>query len=120
MSDNIAQEVMDEILDPEYDVMTHGTKYTYSSGCKGPLCRKAERDACARRYRARNKNNVKQYRPRPGAYPEEWLQEMIDWHRAERAKIGKFNSLRKFYGLEDARHDGGETIENTPALATAK
>jgi hypothetical protein len=114
MSDNIAQEVMDEILDPEFDEMTHGNKHSYSAGCRGPLCRKAERDACARRYRARADREVKDYAPRRKAYPEEWLQEMIDWHRAERVKIGKFRSLREYYGLKE-----GEQI-NTPVLTTVQ
>lgn len=33
-----------ELADPDYST-THGTSLTYRSGCKGPLCRRARRDA---------------------------------------------------------------------------
>jgi hypothetical protein len=114
MSDDLPNQVMDEILDARFDEMTHGTKSTSAAGCKGPLCRKAERDACARRYRARAGKEVKRYRPRQGAYPEEWLQDLIDWHRAERLKIGKFGSLREYYGLNKM------LMPNSPDLATVE
>jgi|SRR6188768_3636146 len=95
----LASAVMDEILDPEFDTFTHGNKGTSYRGCKGPLCRKAERDSCAARYRKRVGRDVKEYAPRESAYPEEWLQEIIDWHRAERKKIGISRSLLEYYKI---------------------
>lgn len=37
-------DVFRELIDPRYENRTHGKKATGSVGCRGPLCRKAERD----------------------------------------------------------------------------
>jgi hypothetical protein len=102
---------MDELLDEKFDTFTHGSKATYAYGCKGPLCRKAERDACAVRYRKKVGRPVKEYTPREGAYPEDWLQRILDWHREERKKIGKTRSWKAYYQSNRM---------NMPELATAK
>lgn len=43
--------LVEEILDPEYSNRTHN-KRTYDAGCRGPLCRKAAREAGRRRQRS--------------------------------------------------------------------
>lgn len=101
MLGDLGAQVMDELLDDRFDTFTHGNKGTSSAGCKGPLCRKAERDACARRYRRRKGGEVREYAPREGAYPEEWLQSILDWHKEERKKIGMTRSLKAYYKLND-------------------
>ena len=37
-------EVLAEIEEVKYLTLSHGKRSTYSAGCRGPLCRKAERD----------------------------------------------------------------------------
>jgi hypothetical protein len=98
MSPDIGSEVMDELLDPKFDTLTHGKKYTFTKGCRGPLCKKAERDVCAARYRRRKGNAAGPYKPRYDR-PDEWLQEMMEWHWSERAKLVGGRSLREYYGV---------------------
>lgn len=52
---NLPWDVQLELSDPFYTDRTHGKKPTYQSGCRGPLCRKNERDTKRREYRARMK-----------------------------------------------------------------
>lgn len=40
----IVKEVNDELADPTFATYRHGSPGTYNKGCKGPLCRKANRD----------------------------------------------------------------------------
>lgn len=40
----IVKEVNDELADPRFNTYRHGSPSTYQKGCKGPLCRKANRD----------------------------------------------------------------------------
>lgn len=102
MLGDLGAQVMDELMDDEFDTFTHGIKSTYTNGCRGPLCRKAERDTCAKRYRERMGRlgrPVREYAPRETAYPEEWLQSVIDWHRAERKKMIMSHSWKEYYKI---------------------
>lgn len=40
----IVKEVDDELGDELYENCTHGTAYCYGKGCRGPICRKLNRD----------------------------------------------------------------------------
>lgn len=40
----IAKDIDAELADQEHQTMTHGTAYCYGKGCKGPICRKGNRD----------------------------------------------------------------------------
>jgi hypothetical protein len=41
---DIAQQARDELCDLEYLPFPHGTRATFAKGCRGPMCRKANRD----------------------------------------------------------------------------
>jgi hypothetical protein len=53
-------EVQAEIDQESFASYTHGLASTYHVGCRGPLCRKANRDK-ARAFRRRDGREVKQY-----------------------------------------------------------
>lgn len=60
MWDSLPDDVRAELEDPRFSGRTHGIRGTYAKcykdggkGCRGPLCRKAERDAGHERYAAR-------------------------------------------------------------------
>jgi hypothetical protein len=42
--DNLPDDVREELSDPKYWGRKHYSRATYASGCRGPLCRKSERD----------------------------------------------------------------------------
>lgn len=47
-------DVKNELADPNFASRRHGSRATYALGCRGPLCRKKERD----RARIRNKTRA--------------------------------------------------------------
>jgi hypothetical protein len=49
MSD-LARSVAEELSDEKYFGQSHYDRNTYYNGCRGPLCRKAERDNAAKKY----------------------------------------------------------------------
>ena len=46
----LAHAVAVELADENYFGQSHYDRNTYQNGCRGPLCRKAERDNAARKY----------------------------------------------------------------------
>lgn len=50
--EQLYREVQAELEDTDYKSRRHGVKATYSAGCRGPLCRKGNRDAVREKYRA--------------------------------------------------------------------
>lgn len=48
-----------EIADERFATRTHGKRATYDVGCRGPLCRKALRDAARRTYAERSPGTMK-------------------------------------------------------------
>lgn len=42
--DDFPDDVRDELIDQDFINRTHGRRATYAKNCRGPLCRKAERD----------------------------------------------------------------------------
>lgn len=47
-------EVLFELTDERYATRTHGSRKTYDDECRGPLCRKSERDRSRKRYQRGN------------------------------------------------------------------
>lgn len=77
-----------ELSDPKYKKYTHGTRSTYARDCRGPLCRKSERDRSARRHeiiQASRGRKVRRYAPQAERERDEFLTWIIGWHRGSRA-----------------------------------
>lgn len=76
------KDVVDELNDPRFGNRTHGRR---GSGCKGPLCKKAERDHQRRISELRAKAAGRTYTPRSSRiYDRDALLELIfEWHRKQ-------------------------------------
>lgn len=58
--------ILEEITNPEYAGLVHGTQSVYEKGCRGPFCRKEHRERKRRQYAARaaaEGREVRPYRP---------------------------------------------------------
>lgn len=82
--ENLPEEIRREILDPEFANRRHYSRATSAKGCHGPLCRLAERESRARRYRERKANQgegVKEYDLGEERRAEEaYLHRVIAWY----------------------------------------
>lgn len=117
MWDELPDDVKEELNDPRFSGRTHGKRGTYAKasdggkGCRGPLCRKAERDEAQIKYAAR--------RARAGHRParvglkdddvrarDEQLAKIQLWHEGQR-ELARLNRLVQadltVDDLEDAR-----------------
>lgn len=76
-------DILDELLDPTYAHRLHHSRKTYTDGCHGPLCTKAERDQGRKRNEERAKAAGRPYSPRESAAQKrDGLLELIaSWHR---------------------------------------
>jgi hypothetical protein len=111
----LPSDVLEELSDPEFENRTHGVRGTYargrlpgSKGCRGPLCRKAERDEADRKYKARQakvgkvaKSGLKNETARAR---DELLTKIILWHAGER-ELARLNRL--------VQPDDDEILEET-------
>lgn len=83
----IPQDVIIELCDLEFGTRTHGTRACYAKGCRGPLCRKAERDRQAVRRKLAAEAAGREYSPY-GPHPirdrDELLERVLVWHRESR------------------------------------
>lgn len=82
-------DVLFELLDKAYDGRTHATRATYAKGCRGPLCRKAERDRGRERHAARQAEKGKDVTRLPATEAQardEFLNQVIAWHRLLRSE----------------------------------
>lgn len=73
-----------ELDNPEFANRTHATRSTYAGGCRGPLCRKSERDRARQRHEQKQKAKgvkVKPAAPRPERERDYFLRRVIYWHR---------------------------------------
>lgn len=89
MWDELDAEVRNELSDPTHANRTHYRKATYAAGCRGPLCRKAERDEGRLRTKRKAEAAGREYRPEARSQSE-ILMDMrlniwIDRHEKERA-----------------------------------
>jgi hypothetical protein len=82
MQDRLPADVKRELDDPEYASRTHYKKATYAKGCRGPLCRKLERDEARAATEAAAKAAGREYIPRPTPAQERdaLLDEIVAWH----------------------------------------
>ena len=74
----LIQHVADELSDERFTGQSHYDKNTYANGCRGPLCRKAERDAAARRYAAHNPDRKARPRKPEHIARDAYLNQVID------------------------------------------
>lgn len=99
---SLPDDVREELLDPRFENRTHGTRGTYAKaadkgkGCRGPLCRKAERDQGANKYARRQARQGKV--ARTGLKDDkvrerdDLLALIADWHYRQR-HLAKLNRL---------------------------
>lgn len=84
----IPEDVQDELTDPKFGTRKHYSRVTYSLGCRGPLCKKAERDRARRRTERKATIDGRQYKPNPliriDADEERLLTEVLNWYIGER------------------------------------
>lgn len=79
---DLPADIFAELKDAVYGTRQHYSRATYALGCRGPLCRKAERDRGRRRNEQRGGED---YNPAMNLrIPEpENINEIIEWHLAE-------------------------------------
>lgn len=78
-----------ELHDSSYLGRTHATRSTYAKGCRGPLCRKSERDRGRERHAARQAEKGKEVTRLPATEAQardEFLDRVIAWHRLVRSE----------------------------------
>lgn len=79
----IPVEVLEEINDPGYLNRVHGRPATYNAGCRGPLCRKMNRDRARQVYeksQIQSGKEVKSYGPRADLVEEIVLEIAQNWY----------------------------------------
>lgn len=86
MWDSLPADVLAELTDPLYINMSHHKKATYGKGCRGPLCKKAERDEARAANKALAEVSGRVYKPRwttaQARDPE--LAAIARWHQRQR------------------------------------
>ena len=58
------EDVRAELEDPSFITRKHYSRATYALGCRGPLCRKAEKDRGRERNEVKAKDRGREYRPK--------------------------------------------------------
>jgi hypothetical protein len=85
----LPEDVKRELEDERFSGRTHHKKATYAKGCRGPLCRKAERDEAREDTRKAAVAAGREYKPAPPT-PEQArdleLARIAVWHFHERGK----------------------------------
>jgi hypothetical protein len=82
-------DILFELIDKVFDGRTHATRATYAKGCRGPLCRKAERDRGRERHAARQAKKGMEVTRLPATEAQardELLDQIIVWHRLVRSE----------------------------------
>jgi len=82
-------DILLELCDKDYDGRTHATRATYAKGCRGPLCRKAERDRGRERHAARQAEKgleVTRLATTKAQERDVFLDQIIAWHRLVRSE----------------------------------
>jgi hypothetical protein len=78
-------------INGEFSHRIHYSKGTYASGCRGPMCRKAERDKTKERQEAKYRKSGLPYRPQVDDHEtcirEDALNLIIFYHRYSRDKM---------------------------------
>lgn len=81
------QDLFSELKDLRFITRTHGCRATYALGCRGPMCRKSERDNTRERWgkrQAAKGKKVKPVDPGPARARDEFIEKVINWHKWER------------------------------------
>lgn len=78
--------VGEETLDPEYVTRTHGLIGTYMHGCRGPLCRKANRDYRREQYAKRSGGTNRINSPRSERANDDLLTLLQVQHMTQRSQ----------------------------------
>jgi hypothetical protein len=94
MWDELPDDVRTELEDSRFASRTHGTRGTYAKasdggkGCRGPLCKKAERDDAEKKYAQRQANRGKKVVPgsknEDARARDELLTKIQNWHSGQR------------------------------------
>src|SRR4051794_27918208 len=103
MWDEIPDDVRAELADEKFSTRTHGKRGTYAKGsvpgekgCRGPLCRKAERDEAEAKYARRRARDGKQARSGlkddEARARDELLVRIQAWHEGQR-ELARLNRL---------------------------
>lgn len=82
-------DILFELHDPEYQGRSHATRSTYAKGCRGPLCRKSERDRGRERHASRQAEKGKKVTRLPATEAQardEFLNQVIAWHKMVRSE----------------------------------
>lgn len=89
MWDDLADDVLAELKDPDFIGRTHYKKATYAVGCRGPLCRKLERDEARADTEKAAREAGRDYTPRitPAQERDPELDTVIEWHLNERKTV---------------------------------
>jgi hypothetical protein len=87
---DVSPDVYEELTDPLYEHRQHYSRATYAIGCRGPLCKLAEKHRGRKRNEARAEGAGRSYEPRPGQRDNDRdaeLAPIIAWHLTERGAI---------------------------------
>lgn len=88
-TDQLPDDVRAELEDERYKTRVHYSRATYAEGCRGPLCRKAERDRGRRRNEVRATGAGREYEPKTEQRIEDnaELDAIILWHREQMGTV---------------------------------
>jgi hypothetical protein len=104
MWDEMPEDVRLELLDPKYLTRTHHKKATYAKGCRGPLCRKEEREEGERKRQALALSAGKEYKPKKRTagdiHRDELLNKIYAWHLTMRQAPDVRKALLVSFNLE--------------------
>lgn len=76
-------DIYNELTDNRFASRQHYSRATYAQGCRGPLCRKAERDRGRKRTEKKAEDAGREYQPNPEIRTdtrEGLLNLIINWH----------------------------------------
>lgn len=109
MWDELPQDVYDELKDPRFETRQHHSRSTSRDGCRGPLCKKAEREYKAKRdarlalAEGRTIKSLPPDKRRPGdTARDELLNEIFAWHMLERSRPKGIGPNGESVGTEES------------------
>lgn len=77
---DLLQAIVDELCDETYPNRIHHSRATYALGCRGPLCRKSERDRGSRRFKERHPES-RSYNPSTARQDDAMLEAFAQFNR---------------------------------------
>lgn len=88
--DTLPEDVIEELTDERFFGRKHYSRSTYAMKCRGPLCRKAERDRGRDRWVSQRAKVGQSVSPRPAARVEDddaRLEPIVIWYLENRKEI---------------------------------